>query len=685
MTLPDRLLSLAVRRWPAEIRAEQAAEWEAEMHAMGTDPGAGPLLRTLRRLRFAVSLAASPPVEDENGVPRGWREFLPARGRLLWPSLVLIGIGVAAGQVAFMLGQLAAFIGSIAFGEVEVYASAPQEGTARLAVGFALTVAGAFLAGWLGTAVSRRLALVAAPRTASRRVLATVGTVGLVALGAALAVALGGTPGWYDWAGLALWCAVCAAVSVGAVFIARGGRRWTARILGVAGGLVLLDLVAVDVGMRWAMTSIEGAPTPETYVPAEFLDMATAPVWFPLSLTQPHPFLFFPEDATFTGAIATSLSGTMTAYLLALVFLVGYTVRSARTARPIVVPARTATPAPAPGTPRRARLATLASAAAALGVWAYTVAFTSSEAESLPGDPEFMIWGFELRLASILLAMLSLAHALNGRARPLVPSLFGGTALLITDLVLDANVIPDPTAFAVALAVAAGVAWGVWWLALALAGGGPDAASARRGRVFIALLAAYAAPLVFLQMTWADTDEGGTPPALRLGTAIVCAALAALAMTAASAARVRPLSRVKAAILVVLPALLFAGIGLAGGTEATGSLMFAGSLAFPLLLVAFTVIRWDRTRRPALRIGLTVVALVPAVAVQILAVYLGIYLGMTLADPLLYAAGIGLPHDGIPMFVGAMLFGVPTAIVAARRTAPPPGNQPAEVKELTTV
>lgn len=156
-------------------------------------------------------------------------------------------------------------------------------------------------------------------------------------------------------------------------------------------------------------------------------------------------------------------------------------------------------------------------------------------------------------------------------------------------------------------------------------------------------------------------------------------------MTAAATARVRPLSRVKAGVLIAIPAVVFGGIGLAGGTEPTYPLMYAGSLAFPLALVAFTVVRWDRTRRPVLRIALLVVAFPLTMAVQTAASYMGIYFGLPLSDPLMNAAGIGLPHDGLPILIGSMIYGVPAAILAARRTAPPPKAEPARVGQLTPV
>jgi len=97
------LLRLAGRRWPAELRTEMLQEWQAEVAAIGADPTRTPVVRTVRQLRFAISLAGSPPVEDEYGVPRGWREYLPGVGRTLRPPLMLLGAVLLAIPLAVVL------------------------------------------------------------------------------------------------------------------------------------------------------------------------------------------------------------------------------------------------------------------------------------------------------------------------------------------------------------------------------------------------------------------------------------------------------------------------------------------------------------------------------------------------------------------------------------------------------
>jgi len=68
------LLTSAARRWPAELRDEMLAEWRAEMHAA---PG------TVRRLRYAASLATSRPHRERAVVARPGRNFAHAALSLL--------------------------------------------------------------------------------------------------------------------------------------------------------------------------------------------------------------------------------------------------------------------------------------------------------------------------------------------------------------------------------------------------------------------------------------------------------------------------------------------------------------------------------------------------------------------------------------------------------------------------
>ncbi|MBX6751787.1 MAG: hypothetical protein IRY85_19380 [Micromonosporaceae bacterium] len=53
--LARALLSVAVRRWPVDIREEMRAEWLAELHMLASPP------QPARMLRFAASLALTRP------------------------------------------------------------------------------------------------------------------------------------------------------------------------------------------------------------------------------------------------------------------------------------------------------------------------------------------------------------------------------------------------------------------------------------------------------------------------------------------------------------------------------------------------------------------------------------------------------------------------------------------------
>ena len=57
--LPLLIVRLAVRRLPAELRGEQAAEWTAELHCILTGAKGLPVTRLARGIRFALGLLRS--------------------------------------------------------------------------------------------------------------------------------------------------------------------------------------------------------------------------------------------------------------------------------------------------------------------------------------------------------------------------------------------------------------------------------------------------------------------------------------------------------------------------------------------------------------------------------------------------------------------------------------------------
>lgn len=103
MPLTDRLLTRAARHWPEDMRADMLAEWHAEAHTIGTDPASGRPARAWRRLRFAASLAAAPPVDEPPGLLGRLREGMPGGTRRLAPFALLALGAVIIPQIVQML------------------------------------------------------------------------------------------------------------------------------------------------------------------------------------------------------------------------------------------------------------------------------------------------------------------------------------------------------------------------------------------------------------------------------------------------------------------------------------------------------------------------------------------------------------------------------------------------------
>jgi hypothetical protein len=82
--LADAALRLAVRRWPAELRADAAREWAAELYEIRHTPGSG---GELRALRYATSLALARPPQRADVIPQ------PVLLRSAWrPVVLFLGI-----------------------------------------------------------------------------------------------------------------------------------------------------------------------------------------------------------------------------------------------------------------------------------------------------------------------------------------------------------------------------------------------------------------------------------------------------------------------------------------------------------------------------------------------------------------------------------------------------------------
>lgn len=653
-------IKIAADRWPRDLRDDLTSEWTAEMRMMSA----------FRRLRFAFSLAASPPVEDENGAPMGWREIVPGVARRVRPFFVLYLAGCAVMLMAAAASTFAGF--------AERLTQTGYYTTPRTSLGIAIYVLITLIAytafGFLGTFLARRYPLVRGPRTALARLLWTLAAVAAVAAGMATETLLFDV-GPVQLAAVGMWAIAVGIVCVGAVLIARGGLLWLGRVLGVGLGLILFDLVSIELGVRQAARRILGVTeTGSTYDAGPYIDpsrvdVSHGPLWFLGALAGPDPASQVSPDAD--AEIATWLSQIILAMMLGLLFAVCYTVRTA-VLTPALTPARARVRAPrvvvpVPITPaRRSRPLSLAISGIALATWSLALAFLPSRVARYEADPEFGIWTYEVRLAAIVLAALGLAFALTGRGRALWPPVAAGAALIVTDQVLSHTGLPEPTTAAVAAATGGLLIWAAWWLGVNLRGGSTPE-SVRQGRMAIAFLAAALTPALYLQATWPDTIETDppTPWGLPAGTACVAGALAVLAVVAAQSARRNPLRPGTGVVLALSAGLAFTAAGTITGLPSAQPMLLALT-GGPWTVAVTALIAWDRPARPWRARSLWTLAALGAIPVYAVSFYILLIPGMGTEELLLTGAGFGGAWDGVGTFLPVLGVAATYSMIASR-------------------
>ncbi|MDW5322779.1 hypothetical protein [Plantactinospora sp. KLBMP9567] len=697
--IADALLRVAARRWPAELR--MLPEWRAELAAIRADPGGGPVNRAVRQLRFAVSLAGSPPAEDGHGVPRGWREVLPGAGRALQPLLALLGAVLFCQVLIGVLEMVGTTLLTLARGYPGGSGASAGVDWAGNAASVAGLATGAAVAGWLGGWLGRRLPVDRARHSrldlAGPAVLAPL----LMAAGAvALHLVAHSTPEPQSGVtvltsepipALLLWGVLVAPLAGAAARLVHRGRRRVASLLAVGGGLLALELVAVVAGRHAAV--------------AENLDFGTAPWWFPLSLLDPHGsgvrFGRVEQGYVASEMVVMIVANTLRPLLACTAFALCYGMAAARTRRPVPTAdaadpasaADAANPATAGGSPsvrtpigRRSgwsragaalRRFGVAVAAVGLGLWAYAATvLTPGLSEVAAVDEvqswELHLWAQELREAGVVLAVLGLLVVAAARGAVLLPGLCTAALLLAVDSVLDAADLARPGLLPAVFGVGVAVLSLGWWLGGALARRterGDRAAVpehvVRRRLAWVAAVAAWCAPALLFRASWPGEL---TPPGYPIGTALTATAFAVLAGTTALAVREKRLPVAVAAPLVGVPALLMAALGaLSGG--AAGEVGFAVALGPALLTVALATMVLRRRpgavwRWAALGAGAVLLGLPSAYAQLALAPLLG--------EPLLRAADYGRPVDGLPYLTGAVLLAALLAVVLATRVVPGP-------------
>ncbi|MFC6022815.1 hypothetical protein ACFP2T_42510 [Plantactinospora solaniradicis] len=731
--LATALLRIAGRRWPAELRTEMLQEWQAELVAIGAGPTRNPVVRAVRQLRFAISLAASPPVEDEYGVPRGWREFLPGAGRALQPLLMLLGAPLLCGILAGVFPMLGSTVLSMARGYPSGYGPDGGAGVdwAANAVSLAGLAVAAGTAGWLGAWLGRRLPVAWAHRTrlgvAGSAVLAPVvmasGALALYTAGRAQSdlrpqegvTILESEPVLPVLLWVVLIAPLAGAVAV-AWFVRRGRRRVLAIAGAVVGGLVALDLTAIVAGWHAAV--------------AENVAFGTAPWWFPLTLLDREgsgvSFGRVEQGYVASETVVMIVANTLHPLLAATAFVLCYGVSAGRrlnpatapapSPAPVAAPAPASPPGPAPTAPPAAvaadgtsavRLQRFGAAVAAigLGLWTYGLTvLTPGLAEVAAVDEvqswELHLWAQELRQGGVVLAVLGLLVAAAGRGPVLLPGLLGA-ALLPLDSFLDAADLTGPSTVPGTFGIGVAVLAIGWWLSGALAdptghpatpgrdghpatpggdghpatpGGDVDPATRRR-LAWVSAVAALCAPAL---LSRASGPEALTPVGYPAVTAITVGMFAVLAMVTALAVRGSRLPLAIAVPVVGTPVLLMVTLGgLTGGIA--WEIGYAAALGPVLAAIVLAVMTMRRRPRAVLRWAVVGFS---AVVFGLPLMYAQFVLASPAGEPLMRAAGYGRPVDGLPFLPGAVLVAIPLAVVLATRIVPPPSPSDATTEPV---
>lgn len=670
MSVADRiavaLLRLAARRWPAELRDQQAREWAAELHALRSDPKAG-RRRAMGQLLFAFSLAAASPVEDENDAPRGWREGLPEMGRRLRPVLMLVLVGVlAAGPVSgivrsggeWVLGLLGFEVGWPAGAAVTLVTSLPPL--------LIVTVAGWWLGrrmpvGWAG---GRRLGpagpAVVAPFALAVAFAVLVAAQHYSAGTGGVAASLG--------AGALAWVLLVVALAVAVVRLAVRGRRWLAAALAVTGTPLVVELATAAAALPGTLGGGAGPLTALAWAPVLVSGRARS--------FEAGPWYQTPDAISLLNAI-----GTYPVDLLILTGLaLGYGLGAARPKHrsldqaPVSQPA-TAQPPPIRVLPAVAVAAGLVAQLAGLLSWAYTLAILTPamplvrQAAPMPGgDGELYMWVAELRWGGITLAALGLLLTTADRRAAPLAAIVQTIVLLAADGILARTDATAAGTLRTALAAAAVAAAVAWWVA------GPrtavDALTVRR-RLACAAVTACCGPLLLEQGTSA-VNHPYLPAGLAGVTAILVAMLAVVAGCAAAAARPRPLSRPRLVALIAVPASLLGAWGTATGAGVPYGITIFGVLltgSLGLVIVEVILARPPRPQWSPVVVATRVVLGGPALGVIV--VWAALILSIFASNILFTVAGSSWQADGLSVLPGAVLMAVPVGLVAARRLIHP--------------
>ena len=626
-------LARAARRWPAGLRDEMHAEWLAELAALEADRATAG-----QRLRFAVSLAAAPPVRDATGVPRGWGESIA-------PSGNVIGLLVAA----LITLAVSAYSHSLAFRLLDLAGVSPSAEWLTALASAVITLAWCLPAGrWLG----RRWPLARTGRfgDAGPAALAPVAFAPMALLGALpdgeLSYLLGVLAGLVIWAGGIAW------IGIGAI---RAATRIRAAGLMVLGVPLVSALAAVVSSVPFALSSRD------------------APATMLASLTYGPPPPEFEEIVDGLSSRAFYYQGP---WALTLACFAAFTLAygfGALRPRPGPAPVREK----AQTADQTVAVVVAGAAALALGVigWAYTLAVLTpgmrdvSAAAPMPGgDGELYMWTAELRAATILLATLGMLVATADRRFGPAATLVAGAGLTVANAVLHRMELTGPGGLRLALLVGVVPVLAGWAVAGRSQHGRSPGVARRRVTVGV-VVAAAVLPLIMLQGT-----PGVNHPFLPAGLLVTTIGLAVagilLAVVPALALSRHRVPAWAAGALIGIPVALTVLAGVIPppmNDDDTGPGSYAAFLALPLAVGCLALLRLHRERRPGRTRAIWIWLAVAALPGTLIIVIGGGLLLSFVPNLVFDLDGSGYSFDGLSFIPGAATLMLPLAALAAAR------------------
>ncbi len=647
-----KCLSVAIKRWPENRRADRWQEWQAELSWLREQPRSR---RWWTQLRFGWSLAVSPKINPD-GTTMGWREMLPLAARGFQPALALFGAVIVLAALTPTLISFSQTVYIWIDGKPPGLGVDPTQfnwlanGISAFSLIVLSTIA-VVIGAWLG----RRQPLYWAHRGFLRQAGSAAIAPPIVAIAlAAITVVLSIES--YDRGGevylspqplpaFAFWAVLSPVAAVAVVRLVRARRLVLAWVTGLLGMAVLLDLAAIVAG--WQAATVVG------------LSKASAPLWFPLALLNTEgsgiAFGTINQGMVDSEMVVGVASGPVRQLLIFTLFLIGYGLAASRadvTPQPLV---RLAEPVAPQGKWSAIQWAGAGFTAIFITLWGYAVSVLTAALND-KNDPvgEHHIWAHELRQAAIVGIVAGLVLMLARQGPVIAPAVVTYAVLMTADAIADRTGAAGPGTGFVMAGIAIVVLCGAWMLSRVFTPAFPRTErSPRRALIGIAVIAVFVAASNSIHVPdW----ETGLPWAYFGVHAVVTGMLVSIAVVASLGARERPIRTVSAVAIVVA----------VGGLTAY-PLSLLGMYGLPAFAVAGSVLAalmlfLARPRaKPLLWTGIiagSVVLALPIAYVQLMA-------AIMVGEALMAAAGYEFPVDGLPLLPGSLIIGTVLGAVGA--------------------